>query len=49
MTATIARDAVFKENDKWFFYAEDWASVYGPFDTEAIARFALYQYCKECL
>ncbi len=27
MTATIARDVVFKENDKWFFYAEEGAVV----------------------
>jgi hypothetical protein len=30
-------------------YAEDWATAYGPFNTEAIARFALFQYCNECL
>ena len=43
------RDSVFEQKGKWFFYAEDWASVYGPFDTEGIAWFALRQYCDECL
>ena len=44
-----SRDSVFNENGEWFFYAEDWATAYGPFNTEAMARFALFQYCKECL
>ena len=42
-------DSVFEKNGEWFFYAEDWQSVYGPFQSEAIARFALRQYCEECL
>ena len=49
MTPVEPVEPVFEQNGEWFFYAEDWATVYGPFNDEAIARFALHQYCKEGL
>jgi hypothetical protein len=50
----MINDSVFKDEkenfgEAWFFYAEDWATAYGPFDSEALARTALHEYCKECL
>lgn len=30
--------------DKWYFYDELWVNVYGPFDTEEIARVELDSY-----
>ena len=46
-------DLVFEnENGEWFFHESrtpNWESVYGPYDTKAIALFALKQkQCEEC-
>lgn len=35
------------QDQKWWFWCEDWASAEGPFETEELCRAALAKYCEE--
>lgn len=35
-----------KRDRKWYFWAEDWATEYGPFRSRKLARRALKRYCR---
>lgn len=34
------------DDQQWYFWDETWASRCGPYDTEAIAREKLREYCE---
>ena len=42
------KDPVFNQDNKWYFWDETYASHYGPFETEGIARELLDIY-YQCL
>jgi hypothetical protein len=41
----VGHDPVQLYNGQWHFWDETWSCAYGPFDSEAQARFNLDWYC----
>lgn len=35
------------QDEKWWFWTEDWATAEGPFETEELCRAALAKYCEQ--
>ena len=42
----MSTDSVHEKDGEWYFWAEDWATEYGPFDTEESARAKLREYVE---
>ena len=42
------RDPIVNQDNKWYFWDEDWTNKYGPFESEGIARELLDIY-YQCL
>lgn len=42
-------EIVHERDGKWWFWAEDWATEYGPFDSEKEASDAALSYMREVL
>lgn len=42
------RDPIHRDDEEqyWYFWDETWSHLHGPFDTEAIAREKLREYCE---
>lgn len=42
----MSRETVFKDEDGWWFWEEDWFTADGPYPTEGIAREMLELYIR---